>query len=209
MDCDMWLWSLSAQFWDSRKESLRVPNITLYLVLGLRNPWKMSVRGTPSPRLRHAHKGGGLNAFRASKPVLFTNKMQLWVNHCLSPTCWHMHPLMLRWSTCFDTAPLTVFHAKLSSLFLALSMDCIWVIAMQRTQINHVSCLHTLVDWCKRSFTSRWASSLKWRYSQSNTWLCESCSNQSSPQPSTSWTQLDTVTGLNQQFLFMIITIKW
>lgn len=71
-----------------------------------------------SPRLQHT-TGGGLNAFRASKPVLLTNKMQLWMNHRLSPTCWHMHPLTHRRE---GTHALTrhnrlvhVFHAKLSS----------------------------------------------------------------------------------------------
>lgn len=68
-----------------------------------------------SPRLQHT-TGGGLNSFRASKPVLFANKMQLWVNHRLSPTCWHMHPHTQ------ETHALTrqdrlvhAFHAKLSS----------------------------------------------------------------------------------------------
>lgn len=55
-----------------------------------------------SPWLQHT-PGGGRNASRASKPVLFTNKMQLWMNHRLSPTCWHTHPLC-RKHTCLDTA---------------------------------------------------------------------------------------------------------
>lgn len=78
------------------------PDISLCLVLVLRNPWKKSVRGMSSPRLQHT-TGGGLNASGASKPVLFTNKMQLWMNHRLCPTCWHMHPLT-GGSTCLDTA---------------------------------------------------------------------------------------------------------
>ncbi len=52
------------------------PNISLRLALVLRNPWKKSVRGMSSPRLQHT-TGGGLNTSGASKPVLFTNKMQL------------------------------------------------------------------------------------------------------------------------------------
>lgn len=132
------------------RESLRVtvPDITLYLVLVLRNHWKKSVGGMSSPRLQHT-TGGGLNAFRASKPVLFTNKMQRWMNHRLSPTCWHTQPLKHMPE---ETHALTrqdwlvhTLRANLSSPSALCSIRCGPLRYLNKPA--SVLCLNTLADW--------------------------------------------------------------
>lgn len=175
------------------------PDITLSLsFLVWWHPWKKFVRGMSSPRLQHT-TGGGLNAFRASKPVLFPNKLNEppLFSHLLThaPTQTHTGT-----NTCLDMAGLTCPHVscQLITFFSVPDMDWMWATTMQKTWMNqdpsHVY-THWLTDTNSVSveiyfvqpstvFDQVRASSLKWRLSLHNTWLCESCSNQSSPQPS-------------------------
>lgn len=187
-----------------RFSTLRVAaaDATLCLAVGLRNPWKKSAGGMSSPWLQHT-PGGGRNASRASKPVLLTNKMQLWMNHRLSPTCWHTHPLT-HTQAGGHTHALTrqdrLFHVfqTLITFFSATWNAKIW----------------PEDDWYKQpqcgvfrdlSSGSDWVTSLsfRWRLSLRNTWLCESCSSPVRPtaKPSTGRAQLDAATGLNHREL--------
>lgn len=147
-----------------------------------------------SPRLQHT-TGGGLNSLRASKPVLFANKMQLWVNHRLSPTCWHMHPHTHRkhmpWhggigsSTRFmPNSHHLLFCEPLKHLNESGPMFTLSGWLMQTVSVRNVR--YRLVQPF-RVFDQVRAVLLKWRLSLWNTWMCESCSSPVQPRvhPST------------------------